>query len=193
MLVTMALYNIKPFRLKDVAFIDVSIESLNNPIRLTIGWFSVAPNMVPPITIVLAIFFVGVYLMTLKRFSEIRMLKKEISTRDIVKYRKSFMVYSEKSLLAICMLSIAASFFFIGLFIAKYRPELIILFPLVVSLFISTFMESFNDNSAAISPEKLYKSKPVILHLMAIAVVFSIFIHVDVDAIKSILTAHYLN
>jgi len=36
------LYNVKPFRTKDLPFVDVLTESINNAIRLLIGWFIIS-------------------------------------------------------------------------------------------------------------------------------------------------------
>ena len=33
------LYNVKPIRLKDIPYVDVLSESVNNPIRFLLGWF----------------------------------------------------------------------------------------------------------------------------------------------------------
>lgn len=39
LLVMGVLYNVKPFRTKDIAYLDVLSESINNAIRLLLGWF----------------------------------------------------------------------------------------------------------------------------------------------------------
>ena len=52
------LYNVPPFRLKDVAFLDVIVESVNNPIRFMIGWTLVAESALPPVTALFA-YWVG--------------------------------------------------------------------------------------------------------------------------------------
>ncbi len=38
------LYNVKPFRTKDIAYLDVLSESINNAIRLLLGWFFVTAD-----------------------------------------------------------------------------------------------------------------------------------------------------
>lgn len=38
------LYNVKPFRTKDIPILDVLSESVNNAIRLLLGWFIVSAN-----------------------------------------------------------------------------------------------------------------------------------------------------
>ncbi len=37
------IYNVRPIRAKDRAFLDVIVESLNNPLRFLFGWFAVTP------------------------------------------------------------------------------------------------------------------------------------------------------
>jgi len=45
------LYNLRPFRTKDKPYLDVISESVNNPIRLIIGWVIVDPTTLPPSSI----------------------------------------------------------------------------------------------------------------------------------------------
>jgi 4-hydroxybenzoate polyprenyltransferase len=42
------LYNISPFRMKDKVYLDVLSESVNNPLRMLLGWFMVTSVLVPP-------------------------------------------------------------------------------------------------------------------------------------------------
>ena len=42
------LYNVRPIRTKDIPYIDVLSESINNPIRLLLGWFALIPDKIPP-------------------------------------------------------------------------------------------------------------------------------------------------
>ena len=53
MLVTIAfilqkiIYNNEPIRFKDITYIDVLTESVNNPIRLLLGWFMIDSSTIP--------------------------------------------------------------------------------------------------------------------------------------------------
>jgi len=47
-------YNVSPMRSKDKAYLDVISESINNPIRLIIGWAIVDPTSLPPGSLILA-------------------------------------------------------------------------------------------------------------------------------------------
>lgn len=94
------IYNIPPLRFKDIAFIDVISESINNPIRFLIGWFVVIPfPLFPPITVLLFFLFTGMTLMTLKRYRELKYVLKNISQNMSSQYRKSYAVYTPSKLL----------------------------------------------------------------------------------------------
>ncbi|MEY9626203.1 hypothetical protein [Sinorhizobium fredii] len=45
---------IRPFRRKDVLYLNVIVRSINNPIQLTLGWVMIDPSTLPPIALVLA-------------------------------------------------------------------------------------------------------------------------------------------
>ena len=74
LLVMGVLYNVKPFRTKDIAYLDVLSESINNAIRLLLGWFFVTADYLPPVTIVLGYWLGGAFLMAIKRYAEYRMI-----------------------------------------------------------------------------------------------------------------------
>src|SRR3546814_12282474 len=40
-------YNVPPLRTKDVPYLDVLSESVNNPLRLAIGWAMIDPGSLP--------------------------------------------------------------------------------------------------------------------------------------------------
>ena len=46
------IYNVPPIRTKDKAYLDVISESVNNPLRLIIGWAMVDPTTLPPSSII---------------------------------------------------------------------------------------------------------------------------------------------
>ncbi len=73
LLVMGILYNVRPFRFKDVVFVDVLVESINNPIRLLAGWYIAVPDAhVAPLSLILSYWMIGCYFMALKRYSEYR-------------------------------------------------------------------------------------------------------------------------
>lgn len=48
------IYNVKPVRTKDKAYLDVISESVNNPIRLAVGWYAVTSSYPVPASAFLA-------------------------------------------------------------------------------------------------------------------------------------------
>ena len=85
-------YNLKPIRLKDVPYVDVLSESINNPIRFLAGWFIVS-NTLPDLFLLILVWFLGCFLMTKKRIEELKKYKRNAKV-----YRRVFRYYSLKSL-----------------------------------------------------------------------------------------------
>ena len=126
------LYNVKPIRTKDIPFVDVLSESINNAIRLIMGWFIVSDNTLPPISLVFGYWMAGAFLMATKRLSEYMMIgDKEIAAS----YRKSFKCYNERILMVSSFFYGMCSVFFIGIFLIKYKIELVIGVPIFVGLY----------------------------------------------------------
>src|SRR5579862_7517968 len=44
------LYNFPPVRTKDVPYLDVLTESVNNPLRMLLGWYAVTSLIIPPVS-----------------------------------------------------------------------------------------------------------------------------------------------
>jgi 4-hydroxybenzoate polyprenyltransferase len=89
-------YNISPIRSKDLPYIDVLSESINNPLRFCLGWYMVTAVLLPPLSMLLSYWMLGAYFMALKRFSEYRQIDNSIVAAS---YRKSFRYYNQESLL----------------------------------------------------------------------------------------------
>ncbi len=156
------LYNIKPMRTKDVPYLDVLSESVNNPLRFCAGWYMVT-GLVPPTSLLLSYWMLGAYFMALKRFSEYRQIGPEIAGL----YRRSFQYYTEASLLNSVSFYAASAMLFFGAFLVRYRVELILSFPLIALLMAYYFHLSFENDSAVQHPEKLLR-EPKLLVMVAV-------------------------
>jgi 4-hydroxybenzoate polyprenyltransferase len=154
------IYNIKPIRAKDVPYIDVLVESINNPIRLLIGWYIVAPPYQIPVSLLISYWMIGAYLMAIKRFAEMRDISKDISAKH---YRKSFGFYTEQNLLVSIMFYASASMLFFGVFVMRYKLELILSFPLIALIMAMYLNLAFKVDGSAQAPEKLWREKPLML------------------------------
>ena len=184
------LYNVRPFRLKDRYIVDVLSESLNNPLRLLLGWFMVTTISVPPTSIVLAYWFGGAFLMAAKRFSEYRHLLAEVPVATLVAYRKSFGSYSEASLVGSMFCYALLSGFLMSAFIIKYRIEYFLTFPLLVTLFTYYAVISFERDSAAQAPEKLHTNAFLLTTMTLLLLSFAVLTYVDIPALEGILKSH---
>lgn len=177
-------YNVEPIRLKDRAFLDVIAESFNNPIRLWLGWYALLPaNSFPPLSIVLAWWFFGALLMAGKRYAEYRFIGDAERSGQ---YRKSFRVYTEKSLI-ISMVTHANFFCFcMGIAIAVYRPNLVFVFPLVV-LAIGVYLNlAMSEAEARLEPEHLLRSPLVIACTIAVVAISGFLAWTKLDLTKSV-------
>jgi 4-hydroxybenzoate polyprenyltransferase len=179
-------YNVEPIRLKDRAFVDVIAESFNNPIRLWLGWYALAPETsFPPLSIVMAWWFFGALLMAGKRYAEYRFIgDSERSGR----YRRSFQVYTEKSLV-LSMVTHANFFCFcMGIAIAVYRPNLVFVFPLVV-IAIGVYLNlAMSESEARLEPEHLLRNPFVIACTVAVVALSGALAWTKTDLVKS---AHF--
>ena len=175
------LYNVKPLRTKDIAILDVLSESVNNAIRLLMGWFIISVDTVPPCSIILGYWMVGAFLMAIKRYAEYRMIG---DAKLAGQYRKSFRFYTEKSLLICSFFYAMISVFFVGIFLIKYRIELILLIPVLIGLYCFYFWISFKEDSAVQKPEKLYHEKGLMLYCLILIVLFILLMFVDIPVLN---------
>ena len=189
LLVMGIVYNVRPIRTKDVPYIDVLSESINNALRLLLGWFIVTADYLPPVTIVFGYWMGGAFLMAVKRFSEYRMIKEK---NIAALYRKSFARYSEKSLLISGVFYALLSIFFCGIFMIKYRIELLIAMPLFCALFCYYLNIAFKEDSSAQKPEKLFKEKGLMLLVMITIIVTVAMMFINIPILNTLLDKAFI-
>ena len=176
-------YNVKPIRTKDIPFLDVLSESVNNAIRLLMGWFIVSDTTVPPSSLIFGYWMTGSFLMATKRFAEYRMINDESMAG---KYRKSFKYYSERSLLISAFFYAMCSVFFVGVFLIKYRTELVLIIPVFIGLFCYYLNLSFLNDSSVQKPEKLFREKGLMVYCFVLIVLFIVLIFVDIPVLSKL-------
>jgi 4-hydroxybenzoate polyprenyltransferase len=177
-------YNVRPIRTKDLPYIDILSESLNNAIRLIIGWFCITVMYLPPVSIVFGYWMGGAFLMAAKRFAEYRMIGDPGQAKL---YRKSFGRYSELSLLLSTVFYGFLSIFFCGIYLIKHRIELLIFIPFLCGLFCYYLGICFKTDSAAQKPEKLYREKGLILYTAFLFILFLVLHLIDIPIMESLL------
>ncbi|MFZ0743224.1 MAG: UbiA family prenyltransferase [Terracidiphilus sp.] len=170
-------YNIPPLRTKDLPYLDVISESVNNPLRMLLGWYAVTSVLVPPVSLLIAYWMIGCYFMALKRYSEL----SDIDNRAVAgAYRASFRRYTPESLLVSVLFYASTAMLFLGAFIMRYHMELILGFPLVALTMALYLKLAFEPGSAVQNPEKLYR-EPLLMAsftLTALAMCILLFIHI---------------
>ncbi len=177
LLVMGVLYNVPPIRTKDLPYLDVISESINNALRLLLGWFIVTDIYFPPVTIILGFWMGGAFLMAIKRFAEYRMIADK-TTASL--YRKSFKYYTETSLLVSSFFYALSASAFVGVFIIKYKIEMVMLLPFMWALFAYYLYLGFKEDSAVQKPEKLFKEKGLMFLCFIFVVMFFVAYYVNI-------------
>lgn len=183
------IYNVSPIRSKDLPYVDVLSESINNPLRFCLGWYIVTAALLPPLSLLLSYWMLGAYFMALKRFSEYRQIDDCVVAAS---YRRSFRYYCQETLLNSVVFYAAASMLFFGAFIMRYRMELILSFPLIAWLMSVYFGLSFRHESAVQNPEKLYREPRLMLSLALCVGVLVLLLFVDLPWIGSVFPKSHL-
>lgn len=171
------LYNVKPFRTKDKVYIDVLSESINNPIRLMLGWFVVTSHPLPPASLVLGYWMGGAFLMAVKRYAEYRFIGLH---EKAGLYRHSFRFYTEEKLLISSFFYANSSALFLGVFLVKNRIELLLSLPFFALLFTWYLYIGMKTNSVTQNPERLFHEKRFITYVTLLVALVATLMFVDV-------------
>lgn len=170
LLVMGCVYNIPPVRSKDLPYVDVLSESVNNPIRLLLGWFAVDPVDFPPASLLIAYWMIGAFFMASKRFAEYRSIGQKAVAGA---YRKSFRLYDEQKLLISMFFYTTCFALFLGVFIIRYHLELILIVPLVAGFVCYYLHIAFKEKSAVQNPERLYRETGLMAYLAVCVMAFT--------------------
>jgi 4-hydroxybenzoate polyprenyltransferase len=177
------IYNVPLIRLKDLPYLDVLTESINNPIRLCLGWFIVIQSYPPTLSLLMAYWMIGAFFMATKRLAEYKRIN---DPETAAKYRKSFSYYNTyRLILSIVYYSSAFSLFF-GIFLVRYRIELILSVPFLAG-FIPIYMRmGFWQDSPAQYPEKLYRQRGLTLYTAFCVLLVLTLLFLDIPIIAKI-------
>jgi 4-hydroxybenzoate polyprenyltransferase len=162
-------YNAPPLRTKEWPYLDVLSESVNNPIRLFLGWFALITGHVPPMSLVISYWMIGAFFMAMKRYAEYRHIG---DARVAAAYRRSFEYYTEERLLVSVVFYATACALFAGIFIVRYHLELILFTPLAAGLFAYYMRLGMLADSPVQNPERLYRQRGFFVYLVLCTVAF---------------------
>jgi len=168
------LYNVRPFRFKDRAYLDFSFEALNNPIRLMVGWYSLTPAHIPiPASFVLSFWFLGCFLMSAKRFGELRFIEDR---QAAARYRRSLHSYTEEKLLSCMICALVAFSFMLGFFCLKYGVDTVLVLPFVLVWTVWFFSLAYQEDTIVKDPERLFEKKGFLcFSVLSLAAFFYLF------------------
>ena len=186
-------YNVPPLRTKDKAYLDVISESINNPLRLMIGWAMVDPTTLPPSSVILTYWAGGAFLMAAKRLSEFREIAASHGRELLERYRASFASYSETSLTVSCLVYALYSGFFLAVFLIKYRIEYLLTVPIVIALFAKYLALSMEPGSSAQKPEKLFRESGLIVLVVWLAAIFLFTTFINIPELEVFTGQRYIS
>jgi 4-hydroxybenzoate polyprenyltransferase len=161
-------YNVPPVRVKDLPYLDSTIESANNPIRFLIGWYVLATHF-PPVSLLLAWWAFGNFLMVGKRVAE----KKFLTAAESSAYRLSLSRYSVGGLvffMACNGLLVLATFVLFA--VQMNLKTFLYVLPFIVFYLVFFLVKSTQDRDAAEEPEKMLKNPYFALYTVFLLVVF---------------------
>jgi decaprenyl-phosphate phosphoribosyltransferase len=162
------LYNVPPVRGKDIPYFDSTLESANNPIRFLIGWY-VLSGQFPPLSLLLAWWAFGNFLMVGKRVAE----KKFLTAEESSAYRLSLSRYSVPGLVAFMAVN---GLLFLAMFVLfALRLGLktfLYALPFILFYLIFFMVKSIQDRDAAEEPEKLLKNPYFAMYTVFLLVIF---------------------
>ncbi|MCI0440734.1 MAG: prenyltransferase, partial [Chloroflexi bacterium] len=133
-------------RSKEFPYVDVLSESINNPIRLLLGWFAVSAAAFPPVSLLIAYWMIGAFFMASKRYAEYRGIGDPAVARA---YRTSFAHYDEQKLLISMFFYTTCFALFLGVFTIRYHLELVLIFPFVAGFLAYYLRIAMKKESAA--------------------------------------------
>ena len=185
-------YNIPPVRTKDVPYLDVLSESLNNAIRLTLGWAMIDGGTLPPASLLLGFWLGGAFLMNTKRLSEYRDIVASHGREQLGLYRRSFRHYTEPKLLVANLVYALLCSLLIGVFLIKYRVEYILLMPALVILFAEYFRLAFVQDSVTRKPEQLFHAKRLMVYSAFAGLLFLVLTIVDIPLVAQLSEPNFI-
>jgi len=173
-------YNVPPIRSKNLPYLDVLSESINNPIRLVLGWCVVSTAFVPPVSLLISYWMIGAFFMATKRFAEYRSIGDPARAAA---YRGSFQYYDDNKLLVSMFFYATAAALFLGVFIIRYRLELLLSVPLIAGFFSYYMHVALKPESSVQAPEKLYRERGLMIYLFICVAAFVALMFIPVPSL----------
>lgn len=168
LLIAGILYNVPPIRVKDIPYLDSTLESGNNPIRFLIGWHILA-TAAPPASLLISWWAFGNFLMVGKRVAEKKFLTEEESSG----YRLSLKKYSLRGLKVFMVVNAVIFLATFCLFAIESKLNTFLFSTPFILVYLVMFMKkSVQDIEGAEEPERLLKNPYFAFYTLFLAAVF---------------------
>lgn len=161
------MYNLPPFRFKDIPFIDVLAESINNPIRFLLGWYSIVSVEGPSVLVLLFTWMLGATLMTAKRYDELLYFGKKL-----IPYRKTFKSYTLGKLKFLLYAYSVLSLLLLGYLVWQYEQKILLVIPIAVLFNVWLIEQVLSGKAQARSIESFVLSRRFVALSFGLMVIF---------------------
>lgn len=178
------LYNAPPFRLKERPYVDVLCGSVNQPLRLLLGWLVLVPDRLPPPSLVLAYWMVAAYCLAAKRLAEYRAIGDPARAAS---FRGSFRWYDEDRLFVSAVHYLSAFGLLSGIFLVGHRSELIFCAPLVMGYLVYIMQLARQPDSPLLAPERLYRDRAFVTYAVGVAALFLLLMTIEIPVLDALL------
>lgn len=177
-------YNVPPIRTKELPYLDVLSEAVNNPLRMLLGWFATGATGVPPSSLLFAYWMVGSYLMMAKRLAEYRQIDDPVRAAG---YRSSFRFYNEPRMLALMVCYASGFMFFVAVVLVKFHPEFILACPLLM-VYLGYYTQlTLRPESIVQTPENLFRDRPLLYLTLVVSLALIVLAFVEIPQIGEFL------
>ena len=176
-------YNVRPIRAKDRTYLDTLVEAVNNPLRFAMGWYATGTTLAVPVSIALAFWMLGGFFMAVKRFAEYRHFDDRERAAE---YRASFRGYTEERLLVLAVFCAVAFGLFLGIFLIRYKFELLLIVPFVAGLIAWYIHLGFRSDSPTRDPEQLYRETYFMAYVVVCVLVGLLALSVDLPWLQEL-------
>jgi len=158
------------FYVRNVAFLDVILISVNFVIRATSGTFIIES----PVSswVILCTFFISIFLVSSKR-------SLEVTLKHHKEYRPNFSESDERVLVFLSILSITCVFVFFSIYsVLKNAPQILLTLPVALYITVKFYHAIYLDPEKIRNPEKFIFDKKIFLSLLLWGLILLITLYI---------------
>jgi 4-hydroxybenzoate polyprenyltransferase len=164
------------FIIRDIAFMDLILISINFVIRAVAGTFVIGYAL--SYWVILCTFFIALFLVSVKRCAEINLA-------SLKEYRPNFSVSDKQVLEFIAIFSATALFVFFSIYsILHEKPALLLSLPFALYITFMFFHDLYKNPMNVRNPEKFIFQKKIMLSLILWFLIVIIALYFSISPIK---------